>query len=216
MVAPYLATPTTQVFHPLGAFAIATVRVADYDVADATGSVTMAKLSTPPSGELTAELDGAIEWLDLPADEILLAALTRTIARTLGEGVVPIDVASERGSLLDAVPMVCATAQQASATEVLANVHRALAGASERVSAAPSEVYFNYIGEALQQTVPMQETPPGRGHALEVRVYRAGGDMHVDWWYDPSRFESYTIEELTEQFPLALIEMTSDALAPQY
>ncbi len=61
----------------------------------------------------------------------------------------------------------------------------------------------------------MQDTPPpGLGHALEVRVYRADGDVHVDWWYDTSRFESYTVQELTEQFPLALFEMTSDALPP--
>ena len=215
MVAPYLATPTTEVLHPLGAFALATVRLTDYDVADATRSAGMAKLSTPASEELTAELDGAVDWLALPADEILLAALTRTIARTLGEGLVHFDIASERGSLLDAVPMVCATAHQLSATAVLAAVHRALAGASEHVAAEPSEVYFNYIGEAPVESVPVEETPPGLGHALEVRVYRAAGDVHIDWWYDTSRFESYTVEELTEQFSRALIEMTSDALPPQ-
>jgi hypothetical protein len=215
MVAPYLVTPTTEVLHPLGAFALATVRVADYDVADATRPAAMAKLSTPASDELTAELDGATEWLDLPADEILLAALTRTIARTLGEGVVQIDIASERGCLLDAVPMVCATGEHASATDVLGNVHRALAAASEHVAAESSEVYFNYIGVAPEETVPVQETPPGLGHALEVRVFRAAGNVHIDWWYDTSRFDSYTIEELTEQFPRALVEMTSDALPPQ-
>lgn len=214
MVAPYTATPTTEVLHPLGEFAPATVCVPDYAVGDGTRTADMAKLSTPPSDELTAELDGATEWLDLPADEILLAALTRTIARTLGEGIVRMDIASERGSLLDAVPMLCATARAASATEVLGNVRRALGGASEHVAAEPSDVYFNYIGEAPEETAPVQETPPGLGHALEVRVYRAAGDLHVDWWYDKGRFESYTITELTEQFSLALVEMTSDALPP--
>lgn len=216
MVAPYLATPTTEVLHPLGDLVLATVRVADYDdIAENTHAATMAKLSTPASDELTAELDGATEWLGLPADEILLAALTRTIARVLGEGVVPIDIASERGAMLDAVPMVCATAARASATEMLGSVQRALSAASEHVAADTSEVYFNYIGVLPEQTVPVAETATGLGHALEVRVYRAGGDVHVDWWYDTARFESYTIEELTEQFPLALFEMTSDALPPQ-
>ncbi|OBG14909.1 hypothetical protein A5765_09880 [Mycolicibacterium celeriflavum] len=213
MVAPYPAAPTPEVLHPFGVFAQATVRVTDH-LADPTRSATMAKVSTPPSGELTAELDGAGEWLGLPADEILLAALTRTVARTLGDGVVPVDIASERGALLDAVPMVCATLQQASATEVLATVHRTLAAASEHVAAEPSDVYFNYIGEASEQTT-VQETPPALGHALEIRVYRAEGDVHVDWWYDTSRFEAYTLQELSEQFRLALIEMTSDALPPQ-
>ncbi|UUO00306.1 hypothetical protein M4D79_14710 [Mycolicibacterium novocastrense] len=213
MVAPYLASPT-EVLHPLGEFATATVRSTDYDAADARASAGMVKVSTPASEELTAELDGATEWLGLPADEILLAALSRTIARTLGEGLVRVDIASERGSLLDAVPLVCVTGQHASATDVLASVHQTLAAASEREVAASPEVYFNYIGELPSDTVPVQETPPGLGHALEVRVYRAGGEVRVDWWYDTSRFEQYTVEELSEQFPLALVEMTSDALPP--
>jgi hypothetical protein len=37
------------------------------------------------------------------------------------------------------------------------------------------------------------------------------GDMHLDWWYDTSRFDAYTVEELMEQFRLSLFEMTSDA-----
>ncbi|KUH65697.1 hypothetical protein AU184_05855 [Mycolicibacterium novocastrense] len=213
MVAPYLASPT-EVLRPLGEFATATVRVTDYDAADAGGSAGIFKVSTPAGEELTAELDGATEWFGLPADEILVAALSRTIARTLGEGVARVDIASERGSLLDAVPLVCVTGQHGTATEVLASVHQTLAAASEREVAASPEVYFNYIGELPSDTVPVQETPPGLGHALEVRVYRAGGEVRVDWWYDTSRFEQYTVEELSEQFPLALVEMTSDALPP--
>ena len=45
-------------------------------------------------------------------------------------------------------------------------------------------------------------------------MYRTDGLLQFDWWYDASRFERYTVEELAEQFPLALIEMTSDAAAP--
>ncbi|HEX2286218.1 MAG TPA: hypothetical protein VHI10_15555 [Mycobacterium sp.] len=214
MVAPYMATPTTEVPHPFGEFATATIRVADYEPAKGSGPAAMARLATPATTELTAELDGATLWLGVASDEILLAALARTIARTLGDGVVPVDVASERRSLLDAVPLVCATARQATSTEVLGGVHRALAAASESAAHGPSEVYFNYIGTLSDQSAQVQETPPGRGHALEMRVYRIGGLVHVDWWYDTSRFERYTVEELTEQFPLALYEMTSDALPP--
>ena len=75
-------------------------------------------------------------------------------------------------------------------------------------------MYFNYIGAVPEETLPVQETPPGLGHALEVRIYRTASLLHVDWWYDTSRFDPYTVEELTEQFPLALFEMTSDAAAP--
>ncbi|EID18146.1 hypothetical protein [Mycolicibacterium phlei] len=172
----------------------------------------MAKLSTPVSEELTAELDGATGWLGVRTDEILLAALARTIARTLGEGVVRIDIASDRGSLLDAVPLPCVTQQQASATEVLGAVRRALAGATESVAAETSEVYFNLIGDLPAGPAAAADIPPALGHALEVRVYRAADDVHIDWWYDSSRFEDYTVVELSEQFPLGLIEMASDAL----
>jgi hypothetical protein len=202
--------------NPLGEFAPATIHVVDYDVPDGSRPAGMVRLTTSDTDELTAELDGATEWLRVASDEILLAALARTIARTLGEGTVPVDIASDRGSLLDAVPLVCATARQAAASEVLRSVHRTLAGASESAGNGVSEVYFNYLGEVSDDSVPVpvQEAPPGLGHALELRVYRFEDVVHVDWWYDSSRFEAYTVEELAEQFPLALVEMTSDALPP--
>jgi hypothetical protein len=217
MVAPFLAEMASDVLSPFGDFATATIHLVDYDTADTTRPASMKRVATPETDELTAELDGATEWLNVAPDEILLAALARTVACTLGDGIVPIDVASEGRSLLDSVPLACATKQQVGATEVLLGVHRTLATATERVGDGPSEVYFNFLGEVADESipVPVQEAPPSLGHALEVRVYRTGGLVHVDWWYDTSRFEAYTVEELTEQFPLALIEMTSDALPPQ-
>ncbi len=205
---------TKEAFDSVTGFVAAAVHVVDYDAPDVARPAGMVRLSPPDNEELTAELDGATEWLGVPADEILLAALARTIAKTLGDGIVPVDVASERGSLLDAVPLMCAIAQQADATEVLRGVHHTLASATERTADWMSEVYFNYLGEVPEGAVPVpvQETPPGLGHALEMRVYRTQGLVHVDWWYDTSRFEPYTVEELAEQFPLALYEMTTDAL----
>ncbi len=216
MVAPFLANKPTEVLSPYSEFATATIHVVDYDAADVTRPAGMMRLSTPETEELTAELDGATEWLGVASDEILLAALARTIARTLGDGAVPVDIASEGRCLLDAVPLACATQQQASATEVLRAVHRTLAAASEGGADGLSEVYFNYLGEVPDESVPVpvQEAPPGLGHALELRVYRTGGVVHIDWWYDTSRFDAYTVEELTEQYPLALVEVTSDALPP--
>lgn len=168
----------------------------------------------PDTAELTAELDGATEWFGIASDEILLAALARTIARTLGEGVVAVDIASEGRCLLDAVPLTCLTARQASATELLGEVHRVMATASEGAGDTGSEVYFNCIGVVSEQS-PVEQTPPGMGHALEMRVYRTDGLLRIDWWYDTARFEAYTVEELAEQFPLSLFEMTSDAFPPQ-
>ena len=62
--------------------------------------------------------------------------------------------------------------------------------------------------------LPVREVIPGLGHAIEFRVFRSAGVLHLDWWYDTTRLDRYTVEELTEQFPLALFEMTSDAAAP--
>ena len=214
MVASQLHRTAKEAFNSVTEFALATIHIVDYDTPDASRPAGMVRLSTPDTEELTAELDGATEYLGVPADEILLAALSRTIAKTLGDGTVPVDVASERGSLLDGVPLVCATAQQSDATDVLRGVHHVLASATESTADGMSEMYFNYVGEVPEDSVPVpvQETPPGLGHALEMRIYRVAGLVHVDWWYDTSRFEPYTVEELAEQFPRALYEMTTDAL----
>jgi hypothetical protein len=211
MVAPYLADQTKELMYPVDYQAMPTLRVVDRDIADGTSPV-LAELSTAVTDEMTAEIDGATVWLGLAADEILLAALGRTIARTIGEGVVAVDITGERRWMLHAIPLICATTQQASPMEMLSNVHRTL-GAVPAAS-LPSEVFLNYIGTLPDGATPMYETPPGLGYALELRVYRTDGQLHLDWWYDTSRFDRYTVEELTEQFPFALFEMTSDAVAP--
>jgi len=77
-----------------------------------------------------------------------------------------------------------------------------------------SEIFLNYVGTVPAGTTPTDETPAGLGYALELRAYRVDGLLQLDWWYDTGRFDSYTIEELMEQFPFALFEMTSDAAAP--
>jgi hypothetical protein len=211
MAAPYLADQTDDLRYAVDNPAITTLRVADHDIAEGTSPV-LQKLSIPATAEMTAEVDGATEWLGLAADEILLAALGRTIARTIGDGVVVVDITDERCWLLHAIPLTCATAQQASATEMLGTVHHMLGAA--HAGCLPSEILLNFIGTLPDGTTPMYETPPGLGYALELRVYRTDGVLHLDWWYDANRFDRYTVEELTEQFPFALFEMTSDALAP--
>jgi hypothetical protein len=213
MVAPYLADHTSEMTYPVDTLAMATLRVVDHDIADGTAPV-LDKLSIPPSDEVTAEVDGATEWLGVAADEILLAALGRTIARTIGDGVVAVDVTGERRWMLHAIPLLCATSQQASPTEMLRDVHRMLNATPAPSAPLAPEIFLNYIGTLAHGTDPSYETPPGLGYALELRAYRIDGELHLDWWYDSTRFDRYTIEELTEQFPLALFEMTSDAAAP--
>ncbi|HET9563707.1 MAG TPA: hypothetical protein VFP27_04225 [Mycobacterium sp.] len=183
-------------------FASSPFRIVDHETLDAPQTNDLAKLSAPFSSTLTGELDGAQWYLGVATDEILLAALGLAIARTIGEGVVAVDVAGQSGS----VPLRCTSAGFATATETLGAVHRTLAegtSAPKLAAKPPADIFFSYLG-----------TEPGRRHALELRVYRAGDLVQLDWWYDTRSFDRHTVEELAEQLPLALIELTSEAMPP--
>ena len=180
-------------------FASSPLRIADHETVDAPAAADLAKVSAPLDSTLTDELDGAQWYLGVAGEEILLAALGLAIARTIGEGVVLVDVAGHSGS----VPLSCTSAGLATATESLGAVHRSLSAGSTapKVAAAPpSEIFFSYL-----------DTEPGLRHALELRAYRADDLVQLDWWYDTRSFDAYTVEELAEQLPLALIELTSEA-----
>jgi hypothetical protein len=180
-------------------FASSPLRIADHETGDAPAAADLAKFSAPLDSTLTGELDGAQWYLGVSSEEILLAALGLAIARTIGEGVVLVDVAGHSGS----VPLSCTSAGLATATESLGAVHRYLSSgpsAPKLAAAPPSEIYFSYLA-----------TEPGLRHALELRAYRADDLVQLDWWYDTRSFDPYTIEELAEQLPLALIELTSEA-----
>jgi hypothetical protein len=163
---------------------------------------------------LTAELDGAQSYLNVPAEVMLLAALSRTIARTFGDADLAVDV-NANGQYT--MVLTCRTARNADATEALRAVHRSLAGAHHGAQPS-SDVVFSYRGVVPElvshDAVPPHEMLPSSGHALEVRVYRTADSVQMDWWYDTRRLDRYTVEELTEQFPLALIDVTSDAGPP--
>ena len=180
-------------------FASTPLRIVDHEISDAPCAEDFAKFSAPLNSVLTAELDGAQWYLGVAGEEILLAALGLAIARTIGEGVVAVDVAGHSG----AVPLSCTSAGLATATETLGAVHRTLAAvpsAPKAAAAPPSEICFSYLG-----------TEPGLRHALELRAYRADDLVQLDWWYDTRGFDPHTVEELAEQLPLALIELTSEA-----
>ncbi|MBV8930598.1 MAG: hypothetical protein JO152_15865 [Mycobacteriaceae bacterium] len=187
----------------------------------------MKRLCAPLSSVLTAELDGAQHYLGVPTEEILLAALGRTIARTIGEGVVAVDVAGHGRSVgwfstSYPVPVTCVCAEKLSATQMLGDVHRTLSALPQPrpayvtpTQAKPSDIYFSYTPTTAEPSERHVEAdPPILGHALELRVYRAAGLLHMDWWYDIRKFTDSTVEEFTEQFPLALIELTSEAYPP--
>ncbi len=58
----------------------------------------------------------------------------------------------------------------------------------------------------------LPDTPPGLGHPIELRVYRRGGALHVDFWHDRRRVPGATIEALAERFPAMLIGLVDEAV----
>jgi hypothetical protein len=182
----------------------ATVQVVDRDVAEPPRPDDLARVSAPLTIMLTSEVDEAQRYLRAATGEILLTALGRTIARTLGSGDVSVDI----GGSTVLVP--CTTVRQASATTALRAVHRMLATAHDRPGGrASADIHFSYL-DAEPEPAYRQTLPRGL-HALELRVYRTRDMLQMDWWYDTRRLDPYTVEELTEHFPLALIELTSEA-----
>jgi len=199
MVAPYMADEVRPFVTPVPA----PLQVADHTAEEAIAP-RFEILSTPPTSELAGELDGATEWLGVRVEEILLAALGRALGRTRGEGVVTVDVTGEHRWLFHTVSLICSDAPPMGPTEMLQGAHTALSAAPGRPT-GQAEVSLNVAAE--------QDGADG-GHPLELRVHRTGGLLHLDWRYDATRFDDYSVEELAEQFPLAVIEITSDAAAP--
>jgi len=178
----------------------ATLTLADYHAEGAPTATDLQRIAMPLTDSLSAELDGAAAHLRVPAGKLLLAALGRAVARAIGCGVVAVDVDS-RIIALDCVPPA-----ELDATEMLGHVCSALAASTVRQPGqAPADLAFRCVGsDSTEGPLP--------GHALQLRAARSNGLVDLQWWFDARRFEAYTVEELAEQFPQALIEITSEAI----
>lgn len=193
----------------------ANLQLTDFDVTGRPEATDMATLSAPLSEVLTDELDGAAAALGVSCDEILVAALGRAIQRTIGAGVVAVDVPGYGTSVL-ALSVPCVAPEQSSATDLLAGVYQSLAvltlnrmvhGVLDDPRAQSlSDVLFAF-GDAVAARVHL-------GHVLELRAFRGGDTLQLEWSYDTRSFDPYTVQELSEQLPLALIEVTSEAAPP--
>lgn len=199
MVAPH----TADEVRPVVSAALATLQLVDHPAEDGIAPE-FDKLSTQSASELAGELDGAADWLGVRTEEILLAALGRALSRTRGKGALAVDVTVDSSPWFQNVSLMCSGARPMSPTEMLQDAHTALAGATGSAS-APSEVLLNLTAD---------QNEAGGSHLLELRVRRTGEEFQFEWLYDATRFDPYSIEELAEQFPFALIELTSDAAAP--
>lgn len=207
---PFLGHPCTV--GPMVAPTVASlsgpmVQVADHDGAGAPGSAEIVQLSAPLSVVLSDEFEGALASLKVTAEVLLLAALGRAVERTLGAGVVSVDIAdgAHAGTV---VTLRCASARDIDATATLLEAGRALILSSAHGAESLPEAV---VSLSAAGTSPVDLTAV---RALRLSACRRGGVLQLDWWYDSRRFDRYTVEELAEQFPLALIELTSEAVAP--
>ncbi|MBJ7339970.1 beta-ketoacyl synthase N-terminal-like domain-containing protein [Mycolicibacterium sp.] len=220
----------------------------------------LTRVAVALTAEQTSQVDNARRVLQSSAEEILLAALARTLAITVGDGVAAVDVTGAGRSVLRPevdlrrtigwfstiypIALPCLDVPSASAAQLLSEVSRTVAAVPHHgighgllrhlhaptagllAAAATPEIFVSYLGmvpEGRESDVPVQfdvdtgltvrETLPGLGHPLELRAYRQGGVLHVDWWYDRRRVRSDVVEALAERFGATLITLVDDAVA---
>ena len=239
-----------------------TLRVAGPEASEPPGADDLVKLSSKLTVSETTEIDDARRRLRLPIDEFLLTALARTIAATVGDGAVAVDLGGPGRSVLKPdvdlrrtvgwfttvypVVLTCATGPDASARQLLNDVRDTLkavphygigygllrymyAPTARQLGATRSaDIFFSHVGTLpdlpsvpsgdapvqfdTDTALPVREAIPGLGHAIELRVYRSAGVLHLDWWYDSRRLESVMAESLAEGFSIALMELTREAI----
>jgi phthiocerol/phenolphthiocerol synthesis type-I polyketide synthase E len=220
------------------------------------------KLPTTLTPLEAGEIDDARRRLKVPFEDFLLAALGRTIAATVGDGTVAVDLAGVARSVLKPdvdlrrtvggfstiypVALECAKGDDVSARLQLEDVHelvkavphfgigygllRYLYAPTARLlgAASPADIFFSYQGTIPElpalpadgapvtldtdTALPIREVIPGLGHAVELRIYRAAGLVHLDWWYDTRRLDPTVVETLAGQFASSLMELTREAL----
>jgi hypothetical protein len=193
----------------------ANMQLTDYVADGRPEAADLELIAAPLSALLTLELDGAADVLGLTSDEILLAALGRAIERTIGSGAVTVDVPGY-GTSVHPMVLPCAAPGQLDADEMLAGVHHALESLTVRhiVHGVPDDPRSQPVSNVLFANGSTAATRTHLGHVLELRAYRDGDVIALDWWFDARSFEPYTVQELSEQFALALIGLTSEATPP--
>jgi phthiocerol/phenolphthiocerol synthesis type-I polyketide synthase E len=237
-----------------------TLHVADQHIADQPRSDDLVRLPSTLTSDQTSEIDHARRMFQFTIEEVLLGALSRTIAHTIGEGVVAVNLAGDARSVLKPdvdprrsvggfttvypMPLACVSRESAGAMQVLGDMRdtlkavphhgighgllRYLYAPTARVLGPipPPDIFVSNEGMIpdlaavegpvqfdVDAAMPVRDKVPGMGHAIEVRVYRSSGVLHVDWWYDIRRLQRATVEALVEQFPIALTDLIEEAIA---
>ncbi len=235
----------------------ATMRLADPEVTSPPHRADLTRLPSALTSDQTAQVDDARRRLTASLEELLLAALSRAIAQTVGEGTVTVDLEGSgrsvlrpdvdlrrtigRFSTLYPAPLRCV--RDNDSTELLASIRDTLKSVphygigygllrhvyapTARLLAAegPADIHFRYAGvipelpplDAPVQfdsdaAIPVRDPIPGLGHAIELRVYRHSGVLHLDWWYDARRVDAARAQALAQRFPMALRVLIEDAI----
>ncbi|MFV8052217.1 hypothetical protein [Mycobacterium sp. 48b] len=172
--------------------------IADYATVGPPAASDMAMVAGELDDVLYEELHGARVALGCTAEELLLAALARTVARTIGEGVLTVDVVSgpERaGYRRVGVPCVS---------------HRGLSGPELLAAARPGVDTGDHPAADMSFAYGDGPRAGQSDHPLALHVHSdTETTMRLVWRFDSRRFDRCTVDELAEQFPLALIEVTS-------
>ncbi len=241
---------------------IAARGVVGREVAEPPAAADIVKLSTSLNISDTSEIDDVRRRLRLPIEEILLAALSRTIGTTVCDGAVAVDLDGPGRSVLKPdvdlrrtvgnfnavypIALRCTNRDGTGARQVFDEVHDALnavphygigygllrylyAPTARLLGAArPADIFFSYVGNipdlpsVSSEDAPVQfdadtamavrEALPGLGHAVELRVYRFAGVLHLDWWYDSRRVTPVAAQSLADGFVSALMDLIRQAI----
>ena len=233
------------------------------DVSEPPGVADLVRLSSTLNASETSDVDDARRRLRLPIEEMLLAALSRTIATTVGDGAVAVDLNGPGRSVLKPdvdlrrtvgwfstvypVALTCTAGHELSTRQLVEDVHdtlsavphygigygllRYLYAPTARLLGVtrPADVYFSYVGTIpdlsslssddapvqfdTDMELPVREAIPGLGHAVELRVYRSAGVLHLDWWYDTRRLDPALAKSLADGFSTTLMALTREAIA---
>ena len=171
--------------------------IADRDTSGPPLSADLVTLCTELDEVLTAEVHGAATAMGCTAEDLLVAALARAIARAIGEGILVIDIATDRERAgFRRVGLPCVSRRGLSGPELLAATHTG----ADRTDHRAADVGFSYCAS----------TVVAAGYPLSMHVEPdTEATMVLQWCFDTRGFDRYTVDELAEQFPLALIEVCS-------
>ncbi|OMB96789.1 hypothetical protein A5733_11245 [Mycobacterium sp. NS-7484] len=171
--------------------------IVDYGIPGRPCRADLATVSSSLDDVLTEELRGAQVAMGCTAEELVLAALGRAVARTIGEGMLSVDIVSgPAGTDVRRIGVPCVSRRGLSGPELLAAAYPT----SDSAAHLTADVSVAY-GQGL--------TVDQGGSPLAVHVEPGAAAMRLHWRFDTRGFDRCTIEELAEQFPLALIELTS-------